>query len=139
MFMALASVAIVAAAFVATASAMTIRGTAKAEVLRGTAGADRIYGGGGNDRLYGLAGGDYLFPGLGVDMVSCGAGIDHVLAEKKDKVAKDCEIVLRPDIEVRLRSRFRRRSPRWLADEPPCSPAPLAAAPGADRPLSRST
>ena len=33
-------------------------------------------------------------------MVYCGAGIDHVLAEKKDKVAKDCEIVLRPDIEV---------------------------------------
>ena len=33
-------------------------------------------------------------------MVHCGAGIDHVLAEKKDKVAKDCEIVLRPGIEV---------------------------------------
>ena len=29
-------------------------------------------------------------------MVYCGAGIDHVLADKKDKVAKDCEIVLRP-------------------------------------------
>ena len=39
-------------------------------------------------------------------MVYCGAGIDHVLADKKDKVAKDCEIVLRPNIEIRLRSRF---------------------------------
>ena len=125
--------------FVATTSAITIRGTAKAEALRGTAGADRIYGGGGNDRLHGLAGGDYLFPGPGVDMVYCGAGIDHVLAEKKDKVAKDCEIVLRPDIEVPPPIETPRRSPRWLADEPPCSRAPLAAAPGADRPLSRST
>ena len=94
---ALAAVAVVATVFVATASAKTIRGTAKAELLRGTASADKIYGGAGNDRLYGLAGNDYLYPGAGIDMVYCGAGIDHVLADVKDKVAKDCEIVLRPD------------------------------------------
>ena len=33
-------------------------------------------------------------------MVYCGAGIDHVLADVNDKVAKDCEIVLRPKIEI---------------------------------------
>ena len=99
-FLLLAAAALVATILVATASAKTIRGTTKAEVLRGTASADKIYGGGGNDKLYGLAGNDYLYPGAGVDLVSCGAGIDHVLADLKDKVAKDCEIVIRPKIEV---------------------------------------
>ena len=84
----------------ASASAKTIRGTAKAEVLRGTASADKIYGGAGNDKLYGLGGNDYFYPGAGIDVIYCGAGIDHVLADVKDKVAKDCEIVIRPKIEI---------------------------------------
>ena len=64
-----------------------------------------------DDRLESVAGADGD-PGPGVDMVYCGAGIDHVLAEKKDKVAKDCEIVLRPDIEVPPPIEIPRRSPR---------------------------
>jgi len=99
-FLILAAAALAATVLVATASAKTIRGTAKGEVLRGTASADKIYGGGGNDKLYGLAGNDTFYPGAGVDTVYCGAGLDRVLADAKDKVAKDCEVVLRPKIEI---------------------------------------
>jgi hypothetical protein len=99
-FLLLTAVALVATVLVATASAKTIRGTARAEVLRGTSGADKIYGGGGNDKLYGLAGNDTFYPGAGIDTVYCGAGVDHVLADAKDKVAKDCEIVLRPKVDI---------------------------------------
>ena len=99
-YLTLTVVALLATALVASASAKTIRGTAKAEVLRGTASADKIYGGGGNDEIYGLGGNDYFYPGAGIDVIYCGAGIDHVLADVKDKVAKDCEIVIRPRIEI---------------------------------------
>jgi len=99
-YLSLAAVALLATVLVATASAKTIRGTTKAEVLRGTASADKIYGGAGNDKLYGLAGNDYFYPGAGIDVIYCGAGIDHVLADVKGKVAKDCEIVIRPRIEI---------------------------------------
>jgi hypothetical protein len=99
-YVSLAAVALLATVLVASASAKTIRGTTKAEVLRGTASADKIYGGAGNDKLYGLAGNDYFYPGAGIDVIYCGAGIDHVLADLKDKVAKDCEVVIRPRIEI---------------------------------------
>lgn len=78
------------------ATAATIRGTAQADVLRGTARADVIYGRGGNDRIFGYAGSDRIYPGLGTDTVFCGAGVDRVFADKKDKTARDCEIVTRP-------------------------------------------
>lgn len=87
-----------------TPAGQTRRGTARADVLRGTAGPDRLYGFGGNDRLYGkrgddrLDGGrgnDLLVGGLGRDVIVCGAGRDRVIADRYDRVARDCESVRR--------------------------------------------
>ncbi len=88
---------IAAAAVIASGSALAanIIGTPRGEVIRGTAKADRLYGRGGDDRLFGLAGNDYLAGGAGLDRISCGPGRDRVLADPRDKVAKDCESVVR--------------------------------------------
>jgi Ca2+-binding RTX toxin-like protein len=84
--------------------------------LYGVAGNDRLYGGTGNDLLDGGTGNDRLsdrrgrdrFSGgagndridardatlagrRGVDVITCGKGIDTVLADPRDRVAKDCE------------------------------------------------
>jgi Ca2+-binding RTX toxin-like protein len=85
-----------AVAVVATGSAFAanIVGTPRGEVITGTAKADRLYGRGGDDRLVGLAGNDYLAGGAGSDRISCGPGRDRVLADARDKVAKDCEFVV---------------------------------------------
>ena len=99
-YLSLAAVALLPTVLVATLPPKTIRGTTKAEVLRGTASADKIYGEYGNDKLYGLGGNGDFYPGAGLDVIYCGAGIDHVLADLKDKVAKDCEFVIRPKIEI---------------------------------------
>ncbi len=92
--------------------------------LRGHAGADRLYGRGGNDLIIGgpgddvLSGGDHtdkLIGGPGKDrfmggsgpdkitsrdgvgeVVTCGGGTDLVIADKLDRVARDCERVRRP-------------------------------------------
>jgi Ca2+-binding RTX toxin-like protein len=74
--------------------------------LSGDAGNDRLAGGVGNDRLNGGAGRDRLNGGTGNDTinshdrragdtVSCGKGKDVVVADKKDKVSRDCERVIR--------------------------------------------
>ena len=89
-------VAIGAGAFASASYAASIVGTPQADTLRGTARADTLYGKGGADRLFGLAGNDRIFPGPGKDWVYCGAGIDRVQADRLDLVAKDCEIVSRP-------------------------------------------
>ena len=93
---------------------ITRRGTAKADVLRGTPYADVLHGLGGPDRLFGLGGADTLVGGLGADIlsggdgndtisardgirdtVSCGRGRDVVVADRLDRVARDCETVRR--------------------------------------------
>jgi Tol biopolymer transport system component len=81
---------------IAGAGAKTIRGTARADVLRGTARADVIYGLAGNDRLFGLGGNDRLVGGPGADRISCGNGRDRVVADRADRVDRDCELVARP-------------------------------------------
>jgi hypothetical protein len=80
-----------------TALAVTIRGTSRADVIHGTARADTLYGRGGADRIYGLAGNDRIYPGAGKDRVYCGAGRDRVSADNLDVVARDCEVVTRPE------------------------------------------
>jgi len=70
-----------------------IIGTNKANVLRGTAKADYIDGRAGNDVLYGFAGNDRLIGGAGADRIFCGRGRDTVSADRRDTVARDCEIV----------------------------------------------
>lgn len=97
------------------AEAAVLRGTDLADRLRGTAAADEIHGRGGDDVLEGLAGPDLLHGGPGrdalrggagrdrivaaldaaPDTVRCGTGPDLVSAEAHDRVAADCEVVVR--------------------------------------------
>jgi RTX calcium-binding nonapeptide repeat (4 copies) len=70
-----------------------IIGTNKADVLRGTAKADFIDGRAGNDVLYGFGGNDRLVGGAGADRIFCGPGRDTVTADRRDTVARDCEVV----------------------------------------------
>jgi hypothetical protein len=72
------------------ANARTIRGTAKGDVLKGTAKADRIFAGAGNDRI--------RVSGGGADRVSCGKGRDRVVADSRDRVASNCEVVRRTGV-----------------------------------------
>ncbi len=64
--------------------------------IYGGPGNDRIYGGPGNDRIYGGPGNDTIWGGAGKDRISCGAGHDVVHADRLDRVASDCEVVIRP-------------------------------------------
>jgi TolB protein len=70
-------------------------GGAGADVIAGRGGPDRISGGPGNDRLYGGPGDDQLEGDRGTDTIRCGPGRDSVIAERKDRVARDCERVQR--------------------------------------------
>jgi RTX calcium-binding nonapeptide repeat (4 copies) len=70
-----------------------IIGTGKANVLRGTPKPDFIDGRAGNDVLYGFAGDDRLIGGAGADRIICGRGRDTVSADRRDTVARDCEVV----------------------------------------------
>lgn len=75
------------------------------DTLNGGTGKDRVLGGAGNDLLSPGAGADTVFGGAGndivrardttVDVIDCGRGRDRVYADKRDKVAKNCEIVHR--------------------------------------------
>lgn len=84
------------------------------DVLRGRGGNDRLWGNRDRDVLAGGSGSDILDPGPSIDrvfgddgadrlllrdgvadIVSCGPGRDVVFADRRDKVAKDCEVVLR--------------------------------------------
>ncbi len=73
--------------------------------LEGGGGRDRIKGGGGEDRIKGGGGGDRLFGGGGRDRIkargggrdriNCGGGRDRVTADRRDRVAGNCEKVKR--------------------------------------------
>lgn len=89
-----ASRAGIAADAVRAAPLKRIIGTNKANVLRGTANADFIDGRAGNDVLYGFAGNDRLVGGAGADRIFCGRGRDKVSADRRDTVARDCEVVM---------------------------------------------
>jgi hypothetical protein len=91
-----------------------LAGNAGADRLFGSSGADALDGHGGNDRLSGGAGNDVLAGGSGADSItggtggdrilardgrrdtiSCGPGRDSVTADRRDRVARDCERVRR--------------------------------------------
>ena len=101
-----------AATPVVKACANAIKGTKKADRLRGTTKGDRISGLGGRDVLRGLGGADCLTGGRGKDRLLAGAGDDtirsrdgvwdvvkcgsvdgRVVADRRDRVARDCERV----------------------------------------------
>jgi Ca2+-binding RTX toxin-like protein len=90
------------------------KGTPKSDRLRGTAAGDRMLGRKGNDRLKGLGGADCLNGGKGADrliagpgddrvaardgqrdVVRCGPGRDVVVADRRDRIAKNCETTRR--------------------------------------------
>src|SRR3954471_7595436 len=92
----------------------TLSGGASKDVVAGGSGNDRLSGGDGNDTLSGSTGNDRLTGGPGkntysggpgndkirarnkrVDTVACGKGVDTVTADRGDKVARDCENVMR--------------------------------------------
>ncbi len=60
--------------------------------MLGTAGDDRFKPRGGNDRIRAKGGDDRIdVRGGGKDRVNCGGGTDSVKADKRDKIAKNCE------------------------------------------------
>ena len=88
-----------------TARSETLRGGDGPDTIRGRAGNDRLFGGRGNDRLDGGPGRDTIDAGAGndtvlardraVDRIVCGPGRDVVTADRRDRVARDCETVRR--------------------------------------------
>ena len=65
----------------------TLEGREGDDLLRGGPGRDRALGGPGNDTVY-VRGGK-------ADSVVCGSGRDLVLADRADRVARDCESIKR--------------------------------------------
>jgi Tol biopolymer transport system component len=73
-----------------------IDGTRFRDRICGRRGADRIYPGKGKDIVAAGAGDDVIFArDPNVDRISCGPGWDRVIADPKDRVARDCERVNR--------------------------------------------
>ena len=82
-----------------------LKGGAGNDKLNGGAGNDTLYGGSGNDVITGGPGSDRVFGGPGndtiyardrvKDAIDCGGGRDTVFADKKDGVARNCEVVRR--------------------------------------------
>lgn len=71
-------------------------GGAGSDVLHGDAGPDRLIGGRGSDVLSGGLGNDAILARDGErDTVLCGAGRDIVEADRRDRIARDCEAVRR--------------------------------------------
>lgn len=77
------------------------------DVINGNRGNDHLYGGSGNDRIRGGFGKDVIRGGPGndrivsvgpkneIDRISCGRGKDVVHANRRDRVTKSCEKVVR--------------------------------------------
>ncbi|MGH3136359.1 MAG: metallophosphoesterase [Gaiellaceae bacterium] len=97
------------------AAAKTVTGTNGPDVLRGSDRSDKLYGKAGDDRLFGLSGNDLLVGGTGSDLLEgaagndrlltrdgvrdvarCGSGRDQAVVDERDRVAANCESVLRP-------------------------------------------
>jgi hypothetical protein len=90
-----AAIAICSAAQIAdcpAARGRVIVGSDGVDEITGTAGPDRIKPRAGNDRVRALAGDDRIdLRGGGKDRINCGGGDDSVKADKRDKMAKNCE------------------------------------------------
>jgi Tol biopolymer transport system component len=79
-----------------TPRADALEGTPLRDLIDGRGGADRIVGGGGNDRILGGTGNDTIVSRDRYrDTVRCGPGIDRVVADYRDRLARDCERVRR--------------------------------------------
>lgn len=78
-----------------TPGAGTITGTSSDDRICGRSGPDRIAGLEGADRIASGPGNDVITGGPGKDSVSCGAGFDRVKVGGADRVAPDCERIVR--------------------------------------------
>jgi TolB protein len=79
-----------------TARADRMLGRSDAELLCALGGEDLVRGGAGSDRLFGGDGDDRMEARDGAfDVVGCGAGRDTVVADRRDLVGADCEVVSR--------------------------------------------
>lgn len=73
-----------------------LHGGSQADKVVGGPGADRINGGFGRDLIEAGRGGDRIIANDGMrDRISCGPGFDSVKADMRDRIARDCERVLR--------------------------------------------
>ena len=72
-----------------------LAGSSSPDRISGDAGNDRIDGGSANDVLKGNSGSDRIIGRSGRDRISCGGGRDTVIADRSDRVARDCERVVR--------------------------------------------
>ena len=73
-----------------------INGNSGNDVVKGNSGRDRIKGSSGRDRLAGGSGNDRSTARDGRrDRVNCGSGRERVLADRSDRVARNCERVRR--------------------------------------------
>ena len=72
-----------------------INGNSGNDVLKGNSGNDRIKGSTGRDRIFGGGGKDRLDArdGRGGDRIACGIARDSVVADRGDRIARDCERV----------------------------------------------
>jgi hypothetical protein len=78
-----------------------LRGRAGNDLIDGGPGADRVFGDNGADLLIGGRGRDRLVGGRGADVIrardgqrdviNCGAGRDRLRADRRDRVARNCE------------------------------------------------
>ena len=110
-----------AATISGTAGNDTLRGGARADALNGKGGNDRLFGAGGDDVLVGGPGNDFLVGGLGADILRCGPGRDTANRDRRDTVARDCEVVRGP----------KPAPPERPAPAPPPPAPPVPPAPGA--------
>ena len=75
---------------------LVLYGDAGDDRIAGHSESDTLTGGSGRDRVIGAAGDDRIAVRDGfTDTVSCGAGRDSVTADRRDRVARDCERVAR--------------------------------------------
>ena len=73
-----------------------IHGGRQGDKILGGPGADGINGGLGHDLIKAGKGGDRIVANDGMrDHIICGPGFDSVKADKRDRIARDCERVLR--------------------------------------------
>ena len=74
-----------------------INGNSGNDSIKGNSGNDRLEGSSGRDRISGGAGRDRIDvrDGRGGDRIACGLGRDSVVADRGDRVARDCERVRR--------------------------------------------
>jgi Ca2+-binding RTX toxin-like protein len=78
------------------AGADSLLGGAGLDVLSGGAGSDRLTGGPSRDSLSGGAGNDTISARDGAtDSIQCGTGRDRVVADRDDRVSRNCESVTR--------------------------------------------